>query len=275
METLKEIFEGNTDKVLEAIQKLLEGLGDREGQFVWKKIKTESQEIIVTNPSFTMIGEGSQGWKITSATFDYTQVTLDFFDGFKSSDSNVVFAKDSKGKVQLKAVGYTGSSLAYTPSSGYFQNNMPSQESPFTVSYSGTKTYTGTVEIVDYVVADDAEAYPNGGTQDGYWYELVEEGLRGIDYGTVTLTSTATSITVEHNLKSIPSYAIIINNSPNPVNNTTGNINGIALSQPNGTPVLREFPNTLSAETVVFKPYINSYYTLPFGTGTYHWFVKA
>lgn len=32
-------------------------------------------------------------------------------------------------------------------------------------------------DFIDFVVSSDAEAYPNGGEQDGYWYELVEEGL--------------------------------------------------------------------------------------------------
>ena len=31
--------------------------------------------------------------------------------------------------------------------------------------------------FVDYVTADSADAYPNGGTQDGFWYELVKEGI--------------------------------------------------------------------------------------------------
>ena len=31
--------------------------------------------------------------------------------------------------------------------------------------------------FVDYVTADSADAYPNGGMQDGYWYELVKEGI--------------------------------------------------------------------------------------------------
>jgi hypothetical protein len=32
-------------------------------------------------------------------------------------------------------------------------------------------------EFVAYVTADDENSYPNGGMQDGYWYELVKEGI--------------------------------------------------------------------------------------------------
>ena len=32
-------------------------------------------------------------------------------------------------------------------------------------------------EFVDFVVSDIETTYPNGGMQDGYWYEMVEEGV--------------------------------------------------------------------------------------------------
>ena len=64
-------------------------------------------------------------------------------------------------------------------------------------------------DFVDYVVADTEDAYPDGGEQDGYWYELVEEGITGIDYGEVTVSS-ATQVTIAHNLKRVPIRAYIM-----------------------------------------------------------------
>ena len=130
MATLKEIFEGNTADILEATE-LLKVLGDREGQFVWKKLTAQN----------------------------------------------------------------------------------------------GT--------FVDYVTADSADAYPNGGTQDGYWYELFDplilipeniregvdiwgvigamsEGVSGIDFGMVTPSGDVGSVTVAHNLKSTPAWVALI-----------------------------------------------------------------
>lgn len=221
MATIKEQFELNTENVNLATE-LLKVLSDRAGQYVWKRVVTKTTEVSVTNPSFSIVGDNNTGWTITEASFDHTQVTLDFFDGFTSSDGRIVFAKNS-GKVQLKAVGYQGTSLTYNPSTGFFQNNTPSSDGTFTVSYTGTKTYTTETEIVDYVVADDESAYPDGAVQDGYWYELVEEGLTpemlgftkmAIDKFTFS-TRTAGNTPLNHSLAELPKFYILMseNNS--------------------------------------------------------------
>ena len=102
--------------------------------------------------------------------------------------------------------------------------------------------------FVDYVTADSANAYPNGGMQDGYWYELVKEGIpytganpltigesgatipantlletalqivngvepgvSGIDYGTITYSSNYTgTIKINHNLKVKPTKVLLM-----------------------------------------------------------------
>lgn len=221
MATIKEQFELNTENVNLATE-LLKVLSDRAGQYVWKRVVTETTEVSVTNPSFSIVGDNNTGWTITEASFDHTQVTLDFFDGFTSSDGRIVFAKNS-GKVQLKAVGYQGTSLTYNPSTGFFQNNTPSSDGTFTVSYTGTKTYTTETKIVDYVVADDEAAYPDGAEQDGYWYELAEEGVSGIDFGEVIFTSIlTTSFVIQHGLGVIPSHVMLFNCDGYRTTKTTG-----------------------------------------------------
>ena len=69
-------------------------------------------------------------------------------------------------------------------------------------------------DFVDFVVSDSETAYPDGGLQDGYWYEKVVEGIPGIDFGTVTPTSSSLKqITINHALGIKPSYAVILKKS--------------------------------------------------------------
>ena len=116
MATLKEIFEGNTSKVLEATE-LLKVLGDREGQFVWKQLTAEGGDFIA------------------------------------------------------------------------------------------------------FVTADNENSYPNGGTQDGYWYELVEEGITldsigitryAVDTFTFASNTPANGTQISHSLGEIPKLAIVV-----------------------------------------------------------------
>ena len=64
-------------------------------------------------------------------------------------------------------------------------------------------------DSVGYVVSNDMDAYPDGGELDGYWYELVKEGVKGVDFGEVTTSSMNTSITIQHGLGEEPNIAII------------------------------------------------------------------
>lgn len=75
-------------------------------------------------------------------------------------------------------------------------------------------------EFVDFVVSSDAETYPNGGMQEGYWYELVEEGIDfsktaikkiAVDNFTLTTdTAGSSGIRINHSLGELPRAAVII-----------------------------------------------------------------
>lgn len=65
-------------------------------------------------------------------------------------------------------------------------------------------------DFVAFVTADDENSYPNGGEQDGYWYELVVEGVSGIDYGEITLTGEKANFYIAHNLGVNPKMAILV-----------------------------------------------------------------
>ena len=78
-------------------------------------------------------------------------------------------------------------------------------------AYVWKKLTTQGGDFVNFVVSDQSTAYPDGGLQDGYWYEKVVEGIPGIDFGTVTPTSSSLKqITINHALGIKPSYAVIL-----------------------------------------------------------------
>lgn len=66
--------------------------------------------------------------------------------------------------------------------------------------------------FIDYVVSDSTNAYPDGGTQGGYWYEKVKNFMFGLTkeaHGTFTFTTDTSSYTLEHNLGTRPKLVII------------------------------------------------------------------
>ena len=87
------------------------------------------------------------------------------------------------------------------------------------------------VPNVNYVVASDINAYPNGGEQDGYWYELYEErevfeftnilGYSRCSVSTFTFSSrTAVNNAVTHPFAGdIPYFAMIAARVPSTANN--------------------------------------------------------
>ena len=64
--------------------------------------------------------------------------------------------------------------------------------------------------FLDFVVSDNASAYPDGGTQGGYWYEKVVEGKAGIDFGEITFTTYFRTVQFSHNLNAVPKYVFLI-----------------------------------------------------------------
>ena len=89
-------------------------------------------------------------------------------------------------------------------------------------------------DFIDFVVSDIKSAYPDGAVHtDGYWYEKVVEGVAGIDFGEVTLASTAASVTVSHKLGTVPSWVALIPKTLSDFtdNNTYLNFNGKVVAK--------------------------------------------
>lgn len=95
---------------------------------------------------------------------------------------------------------------------------------------NGTGTFTAGEEYTyrefeGYIVGLNADDYPENGMSGEYYYELMgqetedEEGVIGIEYGTITLPTNQSSLTISHSLGVAPSIAMLI---PNGKVNTTG-----------------------------------------------------
>lgn len=66
--------------------------------------------------------------------------------------------------------------------------------------------------FIDYVVSDSTDAYPDGGTQGGYWYEKVKNFMFGLikeAHGSFIPSSNSKSYSITHNLGSKPKFIVI------------------------------------------------------------------
>lgn len=201
---IKEILEGNTSKVLEATE-LLKELGDREGQFVWKKCKEVTKA--VTNPSITLTKGANSTTLVESSDVDLSKVTEEFFGGFIFTGGDSWYFVYENNTLYYNA-GSSRHPMTYDPTTQILTGY--SDEGVF--MYTGDKI-APTVEVIGCVVADSEDAYPNCGTLDGYWYELVnisDIGDKTFDVVTFTPSADTTELTIPHNLGSVPKYATIV-----------------------------------------------------------------
>lgn len=183
---------------------------DPEGQYVWKKYTNEViNKGTVTNPKLRFTANGNDlVVTIESGNFDLSDVDDKFFDGFVLDVSTAYYFVYRNG-----AINYWDASkdnpLSYD-SDTHTLKGSASLGLNHTATYSGTKAVEKTIrDFLDYVVSDDPNAYPDGGLQNGCWYERVED-LSVIDYGFITNPSQANSITVEHSLGVVPKHSILV-----------------------------------------------------------------
>ena len=133
-------------------------------------------------------------------------------------------------------------------------------------------------DFIDFVVSDSETAYPDGAVHtDGYWYERVVEGVAGIDFGEVTLSSSSDIVTFEHSLGVIPSFAAFIPKNDSSISTwqTIMNINGLVLYKTNKSTSSTAYYGTsdvgLTETTISF----NSASSSPFKNTTYYWIAIA
>lgn len=217
---------------LETISAQLDTLPTQEsvkhGAYVWKKYNY-TPGISYTNPSFKMKAtSGASKLVLNNCTFDCTKITdwKTFFDGF-AYNTNVKLQNSTKfywwvdSSTTYSISGFnviSSTSCELTLTSGYTVSSSYA-ESGRTYTYSGTKTISEEIKIfMEYVVSDSPTAYPDGGTQDGYWYEKVADGLPlellgctkyAIDTFTSSTRSLSNKTNIPHSLGEKPKIIIL------------------------------------------------------------------
>lgn len=256
-------------------RKIAENKG--EGEYVWKKYKIVTLE----NPSIVINGPTS-GAKVTSSVVDLSKVDASFFDGFVRADNSEMDFRYKDGTLYYYYKGDVYDSIIWNPKTQIIA--MSTKSSEWT---NNTFNYTGTKEVKlseGFSVSSDAEAYPNGGEQDGCWYDLLSqpvdladetdliaeniregvdifgiigamsEGVSGIDFGEITPSSTQMRFTIPHKLNKTPKYAIIICSTWE----SDGRI--VAIDSANGftlgTSISKNQKLTLSSTTISGNPIV-------------------
>ena len=223
------------------------GGGKPEGLYVWKKYKY-NPPVTVSNPSITITCPSTSGNKlnITSADIDIKTLWEDLWSTSSNKDlsriltdayGNISEWKSSSG-ISIGLASSMTSKIGFVSKNGtdgisylYKDTSIPTYcvfvmgaSSNFSV-YAGTYTFNGeykisdsSVEFIDYVVSDKETAYPDGGVQDGFYYEKVSEGITpemfgcskiAVDEFIPTANGSMSATTVQHSLGEIPKAVII------------------------------------------------------------------
>lgn len=198
---------------------------EKKGLYVWKKFQYVAG-VSYTNPSFKMTAtSGASKLVLTNCTFDCTKIVdwKTFFDGFaytiiENLQNATKFYWWVNSETTYEITGFTAlsaSSCELALKSGYTVAASHAQ-SGNTYSYSGTKVISKEQKtFLDFVVSDNASAYPDGGTQGGYWYEKVKNFMFGLTkeaHGSFILSTDTKRYTLEHNLGAIPKFVVVYTN---------------------------------------------------------------
>lgn len=261
---------------------------DKTGLYVWKKCERQYNLI-----------EIATGQSVYVITDDIT--TVYYSDNYSISDNGNVVLENPQS-VSWEATAYPSSSLEEKIAnalkghyvivgeykSGYSRYEVLTAISgknvclvPSTATVGGTSgcvpfddiatIYNGEItdNFVCYIVSNDPTAYPDGGEQGGYWYELFDLKSFGIDFGEVTLASNSQTIKVSHNLDVAPSFVAIflkIPHSGTSAGLTQMNINGVVLY---GTDLaVASKANVITSTQITFNAYSS---TKKFEAGDYYW----
>ena len=185
----------------------------KNGKYVWKKYEyTPAETIQVINPKSTLTYYKSDSFKVSSDDYNVNSVDISFFNGF-----TLAVAKYDQYIINDGYVTINGSNIevVYDKTNAILtvKGVTYSSSDSGTLNYNGVKTYEKEEKIgglIGYTVSDSETAYPDGGEKDGFWWEKVEKGVTGIDFGTVTFASTTTDPIIPHSLKKTPTAFCIV-----------------------------------------------------------------
>ncbi len=154
-----------------------------EGQYVWEKslINETVVRIDVTQTS----GSNPFKFKLASTDVDLTTVDASFFTGlsFVCNNYTLEFTDSSNCKFRSSAFTKSGT-FTYSASSCVISANITSQSSIDIFEWNSVEIVDTSYEGVGYAVSSDIASYPDGGEQNGYWYEAIVSNDKKIpEYG--------------------------------------------------------------------------------------------
>jgi hypothetical protein len=184
-----------------------------EGQYVWKKYGDVPFEIIrqgtTSNPVI---------FNVTCESVDLSTVDLSWFDGATGTYDY----GSGLGTFEIK----NGSMYMDGSLRGTLTYNASAKQLTLAATVGSTQGWVCDKHkiFIDYVVSDDETAYPDGGEQNGYWYERAIEGLPADECITPEMfgftkmsvntmvysgTFSVNDLPISHSLNDIPKMIII------------------------------------------------------------------
>ena len=209
----------------------------KHGAYVWKKYSGKPKVTAEITVKF------SQSSSIAIPTiFDVTsseptdlpvsELDVSSFDGLvltKTTDSSsyITFTFKGDGTVKRQHSGNTTifneGTFTYDKTTGKITWNPSNAWGSGVYSFSSLAVEK-TNEFLDFTVSDSPTAYPDGGEQGGYWYEIFKEKLTpslfgftkvAVDTFSFTSTTTITTGTVlNHSLGEVPRMWLILSTEP-------------------------------------------------------------
>lgn len=189
----------------------------KNGRYVWGKYEYTPQQTISGITANVSASRGTNIVLIRNCTTDLTKVDLNlnsakfFFLSFEGSDIRFT-QSGGKTYIQLgdgyditKITNITPTGCDLTVSENVLAehtNSVITQKLSITIPPSKGS-------FLGYTVSDSETAYPDGEEKDGYWWERVKESGTKMEYGTVSLSSTQNSITINHSLGVVPTKAVL------------------------------------------------------------------
>ena len=164
-----------------------------EGQYLWKKT-TAPVTITMTQQNNGTI---PTTFKMTGTNVDLLKVDVSYFVGLKGTYD----LSGSTASFEIKSDGlYMGTSLR-----GALTYDPSTQVLSCAGSIGSICTWildTAETTVLGYVLSSDSKAYPDGGTQDGFWYEMMgtDEAEAAVEIVSTTSASERTSVTIAHSM---------------------------------------------------------------------------
>lgn len=179
------------------------------GTYVWKKYNYSIKPSIVANNQ-DLSSDGfyifnSSDYQVTSSDF-----SLSILDGGQTVGTSQIIYFTYTDKLYWS---YTkGGNDDYQRSVTTNSDNLLIVANNYSCDFTGLTSIEFTEpsigDFIDFVVSDSETAYPDSGTQDGYWYEKISN-VSKVEVGTITLTSSTPSLTINHSLGEIPDFVLV------------------------------------------------------------------